>query len=132
MYKIGKTDRVTLEGRTIEIETQQHHSASIGFGSGIIPSYDDCIRDCPQGWKIPSFHLLYRITQDPQLRKQLGLEGTCEYVQSPDEIPNLDGSPSGFDWCTDYPYIFSNGFAPPHLPQNTGVRYVREIHKKNE
>ena len=114
--QIAKTGRITLEGRTFEVEQSIHHLGK---------TYAECEKDCPKGWEISNYWLLQGIRNSPQ-RDEFGLLDTCEYVQNPDNISKKHNFLAWFYADSQWAFLFCN-----RDPENTfpelAVRYVREI-----
>ncbi len=116
-HQIGSTDRVTLEGRTFDVELRPHHRGE---------TYSKCEVDCPEGWQIPIYSLLQGMRNNPEYKERFGLLMISEFVQNPDEISRQKGLAAWF---------FANsagaGLSCFRDPQNKspllGVRYAREI-----
>ena len=115
-HQLRPTDQITLEGRTFELETTNHHQNQ---------TYAEYEEDCPEGWEIPEYWLLPRISNSPD-RDKFNLLNTWEFVQTPDALFKEMGYVSRF--------YANSGEVCLDCDRNRGVhnvslggRYVREI-----
>lgn len=119
MHRIGKTNKVTLEGKTFEVELRPHHNGE---------TYATCERDCPKGWQILTYWLFQGMRNDPKTREKFGLESTWEYVQNPDTISQQNSYVARFYASSDSADLDCDR-DPSDRGPSLGVRYAREIPK---
>jgi hypothetical protein len=78
VYGTKKTDTITLEGRTFEVELNPHRNR------GLSPR--EVQANAPIGWQIAPFWLLKQI-RNSKSHDKFSLTTTFEFVQTPDNVP---------------------------------------------
>jgi|SRR3989338_11526816 len=116
MHQIGRVGQVNLQGRIFELELEIHHRGK---------TYEECERDCPRGWEIPTYFLLQEIRNTFE-RDRFSLLNTSEYVQNPDNISSSNDFVAGFSAGSGWASL-SCGVGPADRDAGLGVRYVREF-----
>ena len=116
MHQIGETGKITLESKTFEVELHPHHQ----WGS-----YEECEKDCPEGWQIPTYFLLQTMRNIPEIRDQFRLLNTLEYAQNPDAISREHGYVARFNADSDGAFL-NCGWVPTYRDVRLGVRPARK------
>ena len=116
MHQIGRVGQVNLQGRIFELELEIHHRGK---------TYEECERDCPRGWEIPTYFLLQEIRNTFE-RDRFSLLNTSEYVQNPDNISSSNDFVAWFDANSDGA-VLNCVEDPAYRNSGLGVRYVREF-----